>query len=381
MRRINISLIFIVLVLALIPVPYLVDRQKNQVYHNEFGKKNPTFKEFHDGLFIVDLHSDQLLWNRNLLTKASFGHVDIPRLKEGNIALQIFSSVTKAPFGLNYESNSDSTNSLTLLGILQGRPFRTWNSLLEKSLHHSFLLHEYETLSKGDLKILKSRQDLTEFIATRKNKTVGAILSIEGAHSLEGNLENLDKLYNVGFRIIGLEHFFDNEVGGSAHGEEKMGLTPFGKELVKKMNEQSIIIDLSHSSEKVIDEVLELSTRPIMVSHTGVKGTCNSPRNLSDDQLRKIAEKGGLVGIGFWKEAICGEDIFSIAKAIGYAVSIMGVEHVALGSDFDGAVKTVMDSSNIYYLTEALIKGGLTTNQIELIMGQNALRFLQSNLP
>lgn len=118
-----------------------------------------------------------------------------------------------------------------------------------------------------------------------------------------------------------------------------------------------------------------------MVSHTGVKGTCNGPRNLSDDQLRKIAEKGGLVGIGFWKEAICGEDIFSIAKAIGYAVQIMGVEHVALGSDFDGAVKTVMDSSNIYYLTEALIKGGLTPNQIELIMGQNALRFLQSNLP
>lgn len=381
MRRINLFLIFIVLVLALIPLPYLIDRQRNQVFNSEFGKINPTFKDFHEKLFIVDLHSDQLLWNRNLLTKASYGHVDLPRLQEGNVALQIFSSVTKTPFGLNYDSNSDSTNMLTILGILQGRPFRTWNSLLEKSLHHSFLLHEYETLSKGELKILKSRKDLTQFIATRKNKTVGAILSVEGAHALEGKLENLDKLYNAGYRIIGLEHFFDNEVGGSAHGVEKMGLTPFGVELVKKMNEKSMIIDLSHSSNKVIDEVLNLSTRPVMVTHTGVKGTCQGPRNLSDDQLRKIAEKGGLVGIGFWKEAICGEDIFSIAKAIGYAVQIMGVEHVALGSDFDGAVKTVMDSSNMYYLTEALLKGGLTPNQVELIMGQNAVRFLQSNLP
>lgn len=381
MRRINISLLFIVLVCALIALPYIVDRQRNQVFKSEFGKLNPTYKEFHESLFIVDLHSDQLLWNRNLLTKASYGHTDLPRLKEGNVAIQIFSSVTKTPFGLNYDSNSDATNSLTLLGILQGRPFRTWNSLLERSLHHSFLLHEYETLSKGELKIIRSREELNDFILNRNKKSVGALLSLEGAHALEGNLENLNALYNAGFRIIGLEHFFDNEVGGSAHGVEKLGLTPFGKELVKKMNEKNLIIDLSHASQKVIDEVLELSTKPVIISHTGVKGTCNNGRNLSDDQLRKIAEKGGLVGIGFWKEAICGDDLFSIAKAIGHAIQIMGVEHVALGSDFDGAVKTVMDSSNMVYLTETLLKGGLTPGQVELVMGKNALNFLQNNLP
>lgn len=385
MRRINLYktlfLASIILLVALIILPYVVDRQRNQVFKTEFGKLNPLVKEFHEKIFIVDLHSDQLLWNRNLLTKASYGHVDLPRLKEGNVAIQIFSSVTKTPFGLNYDSNSDSTNMITFLGILQGRPFKTWNSLLEKSLHHSFLLHEYESLSKGELKILKSRQDLTKFLSTRKNKTIGAILSVEGAHALEGNLENLDKLYNAGFRIIGLEHFFDNEVGGSAHGEEKMGLTPFGIELVKKMNEKSMIIDLSHSSNKVIDEVLELSTRPIMVTHTGVKGTCEGPRNLSNAQLKKIADKGGLVGIGFWKEAICGDNLDSISKAIIYAVQIMGPEHVALGSDFDGAVTTVMDSSKIAYLTESLLKNGLTAEHVEMVMGRNALRFLQSNLP
>jgi membrane dipeptidase len=385
MRRINLyKTLFlgsIILLVALIILPYVVDRQRNQVFKTEFGKLNPILREFNDKLFIVDLHSDQLLWNRNLLTKASYGHVDLPRLKEGNVAIQIFSSVTKTPFGLNYHSNSDATNSLTVLGILQGRPFRTWNSLLQKSLHHSFLLHEYEALSKGELKILRSRQDLTQFIATRKNKQVGALLSIEGAHALEGKLENLDVLYNAGFRIIGLEHFFDNEVGGSAHGEDKTGLTPFGVELVRKMNELSLIIDLAHASDQVIDQVLALSQRPIMVSHTGVKGTCESPRNLSNAQLKKIAEKGGLVGIGFWKEAICGDNLESISKAIIYAVQIMGPEHVALGSDFDGAVKTVMDSSKIAYLTESLLKNGLSPEQVQMVMGQNALRFLQSNLP
>ena len=367
--------------MALIILPYVVDRQKNQVFKTEFGKLNPKVSEFNDKLFIVDLHSDQLLWNRNLLTKASYGHVDLPRLKEGNVAIQVFSSVTKTPFGLNYQSNSDATNSLTVLGILQGRPFKTWNSLLERSLHHSKLLNEYEILSKGELKILKSRQDITNFLSTRKNKQVGALLSIEGAHALEGNLDNLDILYNAGYRLIGLEHFFDNEVGGSAHGEEKAGLTPFGIELVKKMNEKSIIIDLAHSSDKVIDEVLVLSQRPIIVSHTGVKGTCESPRNLTNAQLKKIADKGGLVGIGFWKEAVCGDNIESISKAIIYAVQIMGPEHVALGSDFDGAVTTVMDSSKIAYLTESLLKSGLTPEQVEMVMGRNALRFLQSNLP
>ncbi|MFI5390948.1 MAG: dipeptidase, partial [Bacteriovoracales bacterium] len=258
---------------------------------------------------------------------------------------------------------------------------QTWNSLLERSLHQAKLLNEYESLSKGELKILKSREDLNIFLANRKKKNVGALLSIEGAHALEGDLGNLDVLFNAGYRIIGISHYFDNEMGGSAHGEEKMGLTPLGVELVKKMNERSMIIDLSHSSDKVIEDVLNLSTKPVLFTHTGVRGTCDNPRNLSDDQLRKIAEKGGMIGIGFWKEAICGEDIFSIAKAIGHAAKIMGVEHVALGSDFDGAVSTVMDSSNLYYLTEALLKNGLSTNQVELIMGKNALRFLQNNLP
>ena len=377
----SISLALIVCVLVIIFLPYIVDRQKNKVFQADFGKLNPPTKEFQDSLFIVDLHNDHLLWNRNLLTKANYGHVDLPRLREGNISIGIFSSVTDVPFGLNYISNAEGLNSLTLLGILQGRPLHTWGSLLERSLHHSKLLHEYETLSKGDLRIIKSRIDLNNFLINRKNKQVGALLSVEGAHALEGKLENLDVLINAGFSMIGLEHFFDNEVGGSAHGVEKMGLTPFGIELVKKMNEKNIIIDLSHSSEKVIDEVLDISTRPIMVSHTGVKGTCDGPRNLSDSELKKIAQKGGLVGIGFWKDAICGEDILSITKAIKYAIGVMGVDHVALGSDFDGAVSTVMDSSKLAYLTESLLKNGLTKSQIDLVMGKNALRFLQNNLP
>ncbi|MFI5392086.1 MAG: peptidase M19, partial [Bacteriovoracales bacterium] len=161
-------LVLFVGILGLIFLPYIVDRQRNKVFKTEFGKPNPTFKEFHESLFIVDLHCDQLLWNRNLLTKASYGHVDLPRLKEGNIAIEVFSSVTKSPFGLNLNSNSSFSNTVSLLGFLQGRPYQTWNSLLERSLHQAKLLNEYESLSKGELKILKSREDLNIFLANRK---------------------------------------------------------------------------------------------------------------------------------------------------------------------------------------------------------------------
>lgn len=126
---------------------------------------------------------------------------------------------------------------------------------------------------------------------------------------------------------------------------------------------------------------LPLLTRPLLVSHTGVKGTCNNPRNLSDGELRAVARTGGLVGIGLWETATCGKDARAAARAIRYAVNIVGVDHVALGSDFDGSTTTPFDSSGWVLLTDALLQEGFPEQEITKIMGGNVVRMLKETLP
>ena len=142
-----------------------------------------------------------------------------------------------------------------------------------------------------------------------------------------------------------------------------------------------MIVDLAHGSDQVVDDVLAMATRPVVVSHTGVRGTCDNRRNLSDDQLRAIARNGGLVGIGFWQTAVCGTDAAAIARAIRYTADLIGVDHVALGSDFDGATRTPFDASGLVKLTEALLAAGFSREDVAKVMGGNEIRFLMENLP
>lgn len=142
-----------------------------------------------------------------------------------------------------------------------------------------------------------------------------------------------------------------------------------------------MIIDLAHASSQTIDEVLALHTRPLMVSHTGVKGTCDNNRNLSDAHLQAIAATGGLIGIGFWETAVCGRDVAAIVRAIQYAVAKVGYRSVALGSDWDGAVLTPIDASQTDQLTAALLEAGMSIDEVSAIMGGNVRDFLLLNLP
>lgn len=142
-----------------------------------------------------------------------------------------------------------------------------------------------------------------------------------------------------------------------------------------------MIIDLAHASPKTISDVLEIATRPVLVSHTGVKGTCRNNRNLSDDQIIAVAAKGGLIGIGYWNTAVCGRDARSIVKAMRYVSDRVGVEHVALGSDFDGAVTVPFDTTGVVEITAAMMDAGYSEKEIRMIMGENAVKFLKENLP
>ena len=200
-------------------------------------------------------------------------------------------------------------------------------------------------------------------------------------HALDGKLENLDVLYRAGYRMMSPSHFFDNDIGGSAAGAQKIGLTEKGREWVQQMEARHMIVDLAHASPRTIEDVLAVATRPVVVSHTGVKGTCDNNRNLTDDQIRAIASKGGLIGIGYWDTATCGTDARAIVKAMRYVSDRVGVLHVALGSDFDGAVTEPFDTTGLVKITEAMMNAGYSDQEIRMVMGENAIRFFRENLP
>lgn len=382
------SILFFLVVVAITGVRLFaasfVESTMNQTYPN--ASKAPVSEAaqaLHAKLFVADLHGDPLLFGRNILQRSSRGHLDIPRMQEGNVALQFFSVVTKTPHNLNIDSNEGNSDDITVLAVAAGWPFRTWNSLKERTLYLGSRLRGFAEKENSGLKLIRNKKDFSDFLTARQTnaKLVGGLLSIEGLHALEGKIENINALDQAGFRLIGLAHFFDNEVAGSAHGSHKGGLTTLGRAVVAELERRSIFIDLAHSSAKTMDEVLAIATRPVFVSHTGVKGTCNNNRNLSDAQLKAVAAKGGIIGIGYWKEAVCGEDTESIARAIDYAVKIVGADHVGLGSDFDGTVTAPFDGAGMAQVTQALMKVGLDDKTIEAVMGGNVKRLLAQYLP
>ena len=341
--------------------------------------------ELHKRLLVADLHADSLLWDRDLLDHATRGHVDVPRLIEGNVALQSFTVVTKTPYvwKMNIERNDDSTDNITILAIAQRWPTATWSSLTQRALYQAKKLQDTAARSGGKFTLIKTAAELSSYLdrrITEPHITAG-FLGIEGAQALDGNLDNIDALFDAGFRMMSPSHFFDTNIGGSAHGVDKSGLTDKGKEMIRRMEAKHMIVDVAHASAKTIDDVLALATRAVLVSHGGVKGTCDNQRNLSDEQLKGVARTGGVIGIGYWDTAVCGTDAKAIAAAIRYAANLVGADHVGLGSDFDGAVVTPFDTTGLVQITDALLAEGFTDEEIGKIMGRNVLRLLIQNLP
>lgn len=363
-------------------VPVQVDKAYNAVVRSAPYMASDAARTLHARLRIADLHADTLLWTRDLLQKSTYGHVDVPRLLEGNVAIQLFTAVTKTPRGMNIDRNTDETDNITLLAVAERWPVVSWTDLTERALYQARRLHDAARRSNGTLVLLESRNDLDRFLARRQSGpgAVAGLLGIEGAQALSGDLGNLDRLYGAGFRLIGLAHFFDNEMSGSAHGVGKGGLTDLGKQLVTRMESTGMIVDLAHASSRTIADVLAVARQPVVVSHTGVRGTCDNARNLRDDELKGVAATGGLVGIGYWETAVCGTDAAAIARSIRYAVNLIGPDHVALGSDFDGAVTEPFDTTGLVQITDALLQSGVDEPAIRKILGENVIGLLQRML-
>jgi len=387
MKKIIIGLALLVILLLTsgrIFLPSWLDKQMNPVSDHLPFVVSDKARDLHKTLLIGDWHSDSALWNRNLSKTYDYGHEDIPRMQKGNIALQMFTTVTKSPSGQNYDSNETaSRDNITSLAIVQGWPIKTWSSLTERAIFQAEKIRNLSLRDSKNLMLIESQSDLKQFMIKRElNPTlIGALIGTEGSHALDGDLNNIERLYNKGFRMMSLHHFFDNKLGGSLHGITGQGLTDFGRQSIVEMLRLNIIIDVSHSSENVVKDVLDITNRPIVVSHTGFNGHCESPRNINDGLMQSIAKKGGLIGVGFWDGAVCDNTPKSVAEAIVYGIELIGVDHVALGSDFDGAITPGFDSSELVAITHELLELGLSDFQIRKVMGGNMFAFLQQNLP
>lgn len=362
--------------------PAYIERDMNRIDGKPLIAVSPEAKALHKSLTIVDLHSDTLMWDRDLLDRASRGHMDLPRLQQGNVALQVFSSVTKTPRGQNYDANSDETDNITALVIGQLQPLRTWTSLLQRSLYHSEKLDRAVAASRNELLKIETPRDIDGLNGRRaiKDRGIGALLSIEGLQNLEGKVENLDVLYKAGFRMAGLTHFFDNDLAGSMHGLKKGGLTAKGRAAIARMENLGMVVDVAHCSHQCLADIFAVARRPVVSSHGGVQATCKVNRNLSDEEIRGVAKTGGVVGIGYWDAAICDTSPRAAAKAMKHVRDLVGIDHVALGSDYDGATTVRFDTSQLEQVTQALLDEGFTEDEIRAVMGGNALRVLGAGL-
>lgn len=165
------------------------------------------------------------------------------------------------------------------------------------------------------------------------------------------------------------------------HGEDKGGLTDLGREVFAEMERRGIIVDIAHASHAAVAEMLDLATKPVVLSHGGVQATCDVNRNLTDTEIRGVAATGGVVGVGYWDAAVCDLTTDAVVDAIDHVVEVGGIETAALGSDFDGATTTGWDTSQLAAVTQELVDRGYDDAEIGLVMGGNTLRVLRAVLP
>ncbi|MCH2169602.1 membrane dipeptidase [Myxococcota bacterium] len=359
------------------------DRFLNRVEPTDLPVVSDLARRLHGSAFVVDLHGDPLLFGRDLLERSDAGHIDLPRLQAGGVGLQIFTTPTVAPLGMNVDrTDGEALDLLTLGSWFSWLPFEHMGPL-DRALWQAERFSTAAQRSGGSLVPVRDRGELETLLELRAEDpaVVGGLVGVEGAHALEGDLGNLGALYDAGVRMVGIAHFFDNAFAGSAHGLEKGGLTERGRQLVVEMEARGMVVDLAHLSSKAIRDFLRIARRPPIVSHTGVRGTCDNARNLSDEQLRAIGGAGGVIGIGYWETAVCGTSPKHIVAAIRHVIEVVGEDHVSLGSDFDGSITAAFDASGHVYVTQQMLDEGFSQSTVRKVLGGNALRVLRRVLP
>ena len=316
----------------------------------------------------IDLHADTLMWTRWLghdlhasheppLWRSVFGgHVDLPRMRQGGLGAQFFSLV-----------------SLPVAKGIRG---------LARVVHEQIdALGDAIDRQPSALRLARTAADVD---ACARDGAIAALLGIEGAHALEGDLDQVDVFARRGVRYLGLLHFSANEAGHPAYGHgrrDSQGLTPWGFDLVRRCEAAGVIVDLSHINRAGFLDACAVATRPPIVSHTGVVGAFEHWRNIDDAQLRAVADKGGVVGVIFDRRYLGGDGLEPVVKHLRHILDVVGEDTPALGSDWDGMIiptSGLADPRGLPSLTDALLQAGVSERTIAKLLRENALRVLAS---
>ena len=314
----------------------------------------------------IDLHADTLLWSRWLgydlyarheppLWRSAFaGHVDLPRLRDGGLGAQFFSLV-----------------SLPLARGMRG---------LAQAVHGQIdVLAEAVSRSPEELRLVRTAEELD---ACRRAGVIGALLGIEGAHALEGQLDNVDAFARRGVRYLGLLHFTANEAGYPAYGRGRRdgdGLTQFGLDLVRRCEAAGVLVDLAHINRRGFLDACSVARKPPIVTHTGVLAAYAHWRNIDDEQLQAVARLGGIIGVIFCPRYLGGKGLDAVVKHMVHIVNVVGEDTPALGSDWDGMIvptPELRDPRGLPLLTDALLRAGVSQRTIGKILRGNAMRVL-----
>jgi membrane dipeptidase len=308
--------------------------------------------EVHRSATVVDLHVDTLLdiqaGRRTLGERSTRGHVDLPRLRDGGVGVQVFAAY-----------------------IAPHEAARAVSRALE-------LLRAFHASAAANAVMISLATTVEEIEQVRRAGRIAAVLSIEnGGDALARDIRVLDEFYRQGVRMVGLTWNSSNPMGDGALGRDHSGLTDLGRAVLRRMEELGIIVDVSHLSEAAFWDAVRATRGPLVASHSNAAALRPHPRNLTDEQLRAIAARGGVVGVNFYPEFLGEATLERVLDHIDHMVKVMGIDHVALGSDFDGIPQTprgLEDVSRLPNLTAGLLRRGYTTEQIHKILGANALR-------
>jgi membrane dipeptidase len=316
---------------------------------------------YHSLFRMIDLHNDVLEvmtsdTSYHLKDRHGFNHTDIPRLQEGSVDILFFSVwVSPTQFSNHYQQA---------------------NIMLDR---FDFELGENpETLGKAET--------YSEAVALISQGKIAGVVGVEGGHHIEESMEKLDTLYQRGMRYLTIT--WNNSTSWAVSAQdplsETQGLSEFGREVIKRMDSLGIIIDVSHTGIKTIQDILEETSNPIVATHSGVRALRNHYRNLYDSQIIDIANSGGVIGVVFYPPFLTSPTpayIEDVVDHIDHIKNLVGIDYVAIGSDFDGiGNNTVVGLENVSKfprLTEALFDQGYTKEQVEKILGGNFQRVFE----
>lgn len=316
---------------------------------------------------IADAHADSLMWNRDLTRLQTGGHVDFPRLAQAKVGLQCFTLVTR---GLPV------IGGFPVFAAARGWPRKALASEWTRALWQIDHLATLCRRSDGKVSVAHTGAELEANLAAG---TLSAVLGVEGAHALGGRVERVAELRARGVRFMGLTHLANNELGGSSL--PFMGNRPLsahGHEVLDEMARLGMPVDVAHASPRTLNDILAHPTARPFCSHTGVSGVTPVWRNLPDAALRRIADKGGVVGVIFAPQFLGGRELSDLVRHLEHAVKVMGEQGVGFGSDFDGMVplpRGMRDVRDLPLIMAALRERGHAPSLVDRIAGENWRRF------